>query len=101
MSKNINSKVVKIVQILRRTKHHLQIVYSSLSRNRENDEWGRCTCCGNFTRFKYIKYYDMNSKVVQSCKWDQTFTEVINITNTSVVTGVLLDLESDVLRNHY
>ena len=52
------------IPIARTVNYHIQDIYSSISKKyRENDEWGKCSCCGKFTRFKYTKYFDVSSHV--------------------------------------
>jgi len=86
MSKKNYGNFAKLLRLfiafLKNKKYYPQNIYKSIFRNRYKDEWGRCSCCGKFTGFKYVKYYDMSSNVVQSCQWDEIFTEVINVTNT-------------------
>lgn len=49
---------------------------------REKDEFGRCSLCGNFTRFSYGTILKPDSDVSVACGWDKHFTEEINVTNT-------------------
>jgi hypothetical protein len=66
--------IINKLRIIKNKKLFFESIYK--------DEWGRCANCGNFSRFKYSKLLNTNSKVVDSCGWDKKFTEEINITNT-------------------
>ena len=47
-----------------------------------DDEFGICSICGNFSKFWYNGLFNSESKVVQSCKWDEEFTRNINLVNS-------------------
>lgn len=50
---------------------------------RKGDEFGRCSICGNYTRFSYNPFFlRPNSDVAVSCGWDELFTKEISVTNT-------------------
>jgi len=74
MSKILNTAIINKLRSIKNKKLFFESLYK--------DEWGRCANCGNFSRFKYSKLLNTNSKVVDSCGWDKKFTEEINITNT-------------------
>jgi SAM-dependent methyltransferase len=46
------------------------------------NEWGFCSQCGKFSRFKYVELVDKGSYIAQSCQWDNQFIRVINVTNS-------------------
>lgn len=48
----------------------------------KGDEFGRCSVCGNYDRFKHGVVLGPESEIAVSCGWDKQFTEDINITNT-------------------
>ncbi len=48
----------------------------------KDDEFGRCSICGNYGRFKHGLVVRPESEIAVSCGWDKQFTEEINITNT-------------------
>lgn len=87
MIRNLYTVTANEFPVVRKAKknvnYFLQSIYAEIYKNYQgNDEWGRCAICGNFSRFKYTKLLDTNSKVATSCGWDEKFTEEINITNT-------------------
>lgn len=47
-----------------------------------DDEFGKCSICGNFSKFRYNGLFNSESKVVKSCKWDEEFTRNINLVNS-------------------
>ncbi len=60
-----------------------QSLYGHLFQNYyPKDEWGVCCNCGKFTRFSFHPMITVNSKIAQSCGWDEHYVEEINLTNT-------------------
>lgn len=68
---------------VRTVKYFAQGLYARLNpRYRENDEFGKCSVCGNYSRFRYGALLSPGSEVALSCGWDERFTREINVTNT-------------------
>lgn len=70
--------------LMRRVKYIVQGACASLNPfYRKNDEFGRCSICGNYTRFKYNAFFlSPDSAVAVSCGWDEQFVREINTANT-------------------
>ncbi len=46
------------------------------------DEYGKCSICGRYSKYRYNKIIDEKSFITISCGFDKEFTEVINTTNS-------------------
>ena len=74
---------VLLMDPVRTIKYITQGFYARLNPHyRRNDEFGRCSICGNYSRFRYGTIVTAGSEVAVSCGWDEHFTKEINITNT-------------------
>lgn len=59
------------------------IYYNTLYKNYpSHDEWGECSICGKFSRFRYREYINRESRIAKSCGWDERFIFEINTANT-------------------
>jgi SAM-dependent methyltransferase len=50
--------------------------------SKSKDEYGKCSICGRYSKYRYNKIIDEKSFITISCGFDKEFTEVINITNS-------------------
>jgi SAM-dependent methyltransferase len=80
----INIKVPRKIKVaIKSSYYYLSRLYSKINKSfKPKDSYGRCSVCGNYSGFRYIKVFDENSREVISCNWDEKFTENINITNS-------------------
>jgi len=69
------------------------------------NEYGRCNVCGSFAKFEYIELFNIDSKEVKSCNWDEEFTENINLTNSLICkhcySKFRIRCTADVLLNYF
>lgn len=76
-------KLSKIFPVIREALYLFEGLISILYKNyKPNYEWGFCSQCGKFSRFKYTELVNPSSHIAQSCQWDSEFIRVINITNS-------------------
>ena len=55
---------------------------SSIIGSHHGNEYGVCSVCGKYSRFRYYRMLTTESAVSKSCTWDQAFVHHINETNT-------------------
>ena len=83
MLKELYHSTYKLFPIMRAPLYRLEDLYYKFDKKHSShNEWGTCSVCGQFSRFRYREYINRNSKIAKSCGWDDRFIYEINITNT-------------------
>jgi predicted SAM-dependent methyltransferase len=80
MNKTIKRILKPLIYSILSLYYRIKEKFSSLSSS--NDEYGKCSVCGRYSKFWYNKIIDENSLITVTCGFDKEFTEVINITNS-------------------